>query len=118
MQLMTFQGVIAFLPRCSIPRNAAADQAAAHAVNVLIVRLTDSAWSRILTELLAAQVFAKPANSLDELHAFMKDAILPTPASLELVAGDWRHAEAFAVPAGTDALPPSRRAGSSSPSGS
>ena len=102
MPLMTFQAVIAFLPRCSIPRNAA-DQAAAHAVNVLIVRLTDSAWSRILTELLAAQVFAKPANSLDELHAFMKDAILPTPANLKLVAGDWHHAEAFAVPAGTGA---------------
>ena len=67
------------------------------------MRLTDSAWSRILTELLTAQVFAQPANSLNELHAFMKDAILPTPASLELVAGDWRHAEAFAVPAGTDA---------------
>ena len=100
VQLMTFQGVIAFLPRCSISRNAA-DQAAAQAVNVLIVRLTDAAWSRILTELLAAQVFAQPTNSLDELHTFMKDAMIPTPANLELVAGDWRNAEAFVVPAGT-----------------
>jgi hypothetical protein len=96
---MTFQGVIAFLPRCSISRNPA-DQAAAQAVNVLIARLTDAAWSRILTELLAAQVFAQPINSLDELHTFMKDVMIPTPANLELVAGDWRNAEAFVVPAG------------------
>ena len=53
------------------------------------------------TLLLAAQVFAQPANSLDELHTFMKDAMIPTPANLELVAGDWRNAEAFVVPAGT-----------------
>lgn len=99
VQLMTFQGVIAFLPRSSISRNPA-DQVAAQAINVLGVRLTDAAWSRILTELLAAQVFAQPINSLDELHTLMKDAVVPTPANLELVAGDWRNAEAFVVPAG------------------
>ena len=82
VQLMTFQGVIAFLPRCSISRNPA-DQVAAQAINVLGVRLTDAAWSRILTELLAAQVFVQPINSLDELHTLMKDAVVPTPANLE-----------------------------------
>ena len=96
---MTFQGVIAFLPRSSISRNPA-DQVAAQAINVLGVRLTDAGWSRILTELLAAQVFALPINSLDELHTLMKDAVVPIPANLELVAGDWRNAEAFVVPAG------------------
>ena len=102
MQLMTFQAVIAFLPRCSISRRVV-DQAAARAVNVLTMRLTDSAWSRILTELLTAQVFTQPANSLNELHAFMRDAIFPAPARLEIVADDWHHAEAFAMPTGTDA---------------
>ena len=101
MQLMTFQAAIAFFPRCSISRRAV-DQAAARAVNVLTMRLTDSAWSRILTELLNAQVFTHPANSLDELHAFMRDAILLAPARLEIVADDWHHAEAFAMPTGTD----------------
>ena len=74
-----------------------------HAVNVLTVRLTDAAWSRILTELLAAQVFAQTANSLDELHTFMKGATIPTPANLGLVAGDWHNAEAFTMPGGTGA---------------
>ena len=83
MQLMTFQAVSAFLPPCSTSRTAV-DQAAANAVNVLTVRLTDAAWSRILTELLAAQVFAQTANSLDELHTFMKGATIPTPANLEM----------------------------------
>jgi len=102
MQLMTFQAVSAFLPPCSISRTAV-DQAAANAVNVLTVRLTDAAWSRILTELLAAQVFAQTANSLDELHTFMKGATIPTPANLGLVAGDWHNAEAFTLPGGTGA---------------
>jgi len=102
MQLMTSQAVIAFFPRCSISRRIV-DQTAAHAVNALSARLTDSAWSRILTELLSAQVFARPANSLDELHASMGDACFPTPARLEIAADDWHHVEAFAVPAETDA---------------
>ena len=102
VQLMTSQAVIAFFPRCSISRRIV-DQTAAHAVNALAVRLTDSAWSRILTELLSAQVFARPVNSLDELHASMRDACFPTPARLEIAADDWHHVEAFAVPAEIDA---------------
>ena len=57
MQVMTSQAVIAFFSRCSISRRIV-DLTAARAVNALAVRLTDSAWSRILTELLSAQVFA------------------------------------------------------------
>ena len=101
MQLMASQAMIAFCPRCSISRRIV-DQTAAHAVNALSARLTDSAWSRILTELLSAQVFARPANSLDELHASMGDACFPTPARLEIAADDWHRVEAFAVPAETD----------------
>ena len=102
MQVMTSQAVIAFFSRCSISRRIV-DLTAARAVNALAVRLTDSAWSRILTELLSAQVFARPANSLDDLHASMRDACFPTPARLEIVADDWHHVEAFAVPAEIDA---------------
>ena len=99
VQLKTFQAVKAFLPRCKLSR-IAADMAAANAVNMLTVRLTDACWSRILTELRAAQVFASTANSIDELHDHMKEATIPTPANLDLVAGDWSHAEAFALPGG------------------
>ena len=93
VQLKTFQAVKAFLPRCKVSRTAA-DLAAANAVNALTVRLTDAGWSRILTELKAAQIFAKIANSTDELHDAIRDAAIPTPANLDLVAGDWRNAEA------------------------
>jgi hypothetical protein len=96
---MTFQAVKAFLPRCKISR-IPADLAAANAVNVLAVRLTDACWSRILTELNSAQVFARTANSVNELHDFLKEANIPTPANLDLVAGDWRNAEAFTLPGG------------------
>ena len=99
VQLMTFQAVKAFLPRCKISR-IPADLAAANAVNVLTVRLTDACWSRILTELNSAQVFARTANSVNELHDFLKEANIPTPANLDLVAGDWRNAEAFTLPGG------------------
>ena len=101
MQLMASRAMIAFFPRCFISRGIV-DQTAAHAVNALSARLTDSAWSRILAELLSAQVFARPANSLDELHASMGDACFPTPARLEIAADDWQRVEAPAVPAETD----------------
>ena len=109
VQLNTFQSVKSFLPRCKVSRTAA-DLAAANAVNALTLRLTDACWSRILTELKAAQVFAKTANSIDELHAFIKDATIPTPANLDLVAGDWRNAEAFALPGGAGAAAVAARA--------
>ena len=102
VQLNTFQAVRAFLPRCKISRTPA-DLAAANAINVLVVRLTDAGWSRILTELQAAQVFATTANSIDELQGFLKEATIPTPANLDVVAGDWRNAEAFAIPGGAGA---------------
>ena len=109
VQLNTFQSVKSFLPRCKVSRTAA-DLAAANAVNALTLRLTDACWSRILTELRAAQVFTKTANSIDELHAFIKDATIPTPANLDLVAGDWRNAEAFALPGGAGAAAVAARA--------
>ena len=109
VQLMTFQAVKAFLPRCKISR-IPADLAAANAVNALTVRLTDACWSRILTELNSAQVFTRTANSIDELHDFLKEANIPTPANLDLVAGDWRNAEAFALPAGGAAAAVAARA--------
>ena len=58
VQLPTFAAVKAFLPFCRLSRNPA-DIAAAGAVNVLEVRLTDAAWSRIFTEMEAAQVFSQ-----------------------------------------------------------
>ena len=40
----------------------------------------------------------------------MKEANIPTPANLDLVAGDWRDAEAFALPAGGAAAAVAARA--------
>ena len=98
-----------FCPDASCPA-LLADLAAANGVNVLTIRLVDAAWSRILTELDAAQVFAKTANSIEELHDGMKDAIIPTPANMDLVAGDWGNAEPFALPAGGAAAAVAARA--------
>ena len=109
VQLKSFQAVKAFLPRCKTARTAA-DQAAALAVNALTFRLTDACWSRILTELTAAQIFAKTAHSIDELHDAIRDATIPTPANLDLIAGDWRNSEAFALPAGAGAAAVAARA--------
>ena len=100
-QLTTFEAVKAFLPRCKVSRQPA-NLAAAGAVNMLSVRLTDAAWSRILTELDAAQVFAQNRHTVEELHAAAREAVYPNPASLELVAADWRAAE-FALPGGNAA---------------
>ena len=72
-------------------------------VNVLCVRLTDACWSRILTELDAAQIFSRNRSTVEELHAAIKDAVFPNPASLDLVAADWRAAENFVLPGGNGA---------------
>ena len=84
VQLATFQAVKAFLPRCNVSR-IPADLASASAVNVLCVRLTDARWSRILTELDAAQIFSRN-RSTEELHAAIKDAVFPNPASLDTLS--------------------------------
>ena len=76
VQLATFQAVKAFLPRCNVSR-IPADLASASAVNVLCVRLTDARWSRILTELDAAQIFSRNRSTVEELHAAIKDAVFP-----------------------------------------
>ena len=73
IRIATFQAVKAFLPRCNVSR-IPADLAAAGAVNVLCVRLTDACWSRILTELDAAQIFSRNRSTVEELHAAIKDA--------------------------------------------
>ena len=69
----------------------------------MTVRLSDACWSRILTELSAAQVFGHKASSVYELHSFMENAVFQTPANLELKADDWGEAEAFVLPEGTGA---------------
>ena len=102
VQLATFQAVKAFLPRCKVSR-IPADLAAATAVNVLCVRLTGACWSRVLTELDAAQVFSQTRATVEDLHAAIKEANCPNPANLDLVAADWRAAENYALPGGNSA---------------
>ena len=116
VQLLTFQAVKAFLPRCKISR-IAADLTAANAVNVLTVRLTDACWSRVLTELSAAQVFAETSNAIEELHSFLQDANIPTPPPISIWwrgIGATRKLSPFRA-GGAPPLPP--RARCSTPSG-
>ena len=99
VQLSTYQAVKAFMPRCPLSR-IPADLAAARAVNLLTVRFEDAFWSRLLTALKAAGVFAQVRSTRQDLH----DAIglMPAPPAggpdpLAIVAGDWRNAQAFAA---------------------
>ena len=102
VQLPTFAAIKAFVPFCRLSRNPA-DLAATSAVNLLCVRLTDAAWSRLFTEMEAAQVFAQNFPTVDDLHKATRDAVYPNKSSLELVAADWRAAENFTIPAGNAA---------------
>ena len=56
VSLATFQMCVAFVPRCTVSR-IPADLAAARAVNVLVFRLSDAAWARILSELRDSNAF-------------------------------------------------------------
>ena len=67
VQLPTYAAIKAFIPFCRLSRNPA-DLAAAGAVNLLCVRLTDAAWSRLFTEMEAAQVFTQNFRTVDELQ--------------------------------------------------
>ena len=73
VQLPTFAAIKAFVPFCRLSRNPA-DLAAAGTVNLLCVRLTDAAWSRLFTEMDAAQVFAQNFPTVDALHKATRDA--------------------------------------------
>ena len=107
VQLSTYQAVKAFMPRCPLSR-IPADLAAARAVNLLTVRFEDAFWSRLLTALKAAGVFAQVRSTRQDLH----DAIglMPAPPAggpdpLAVMDGDWHNAQAcVAEPAREDAV--------------
>ena len=111
VSLDTYQALRAFTTRSSISR-VPADLAAARAVSSLAVRLHDAAWSRLLTELTASGLFAVAGayKILTELDDAMRDAAIANPANLVLIAGDWRPAQAFAIPAGAGAAAAAQRA--------
>ena len=96
VSLNTFQAVKAFAPRCIVSRNTGADINAAITTNLLEVRFTDAFWSRVLTELKASGVFADRITTVGGLHDAIQAATLVNPANLEIVAADWRPAQAFA----------------------
>ena len=110
VSLDTFKAVKAFAARCSISRNPI-DIAAAALINVLMVRLEDACWSRILTELKASGVFSKAIADLGELVDLIGAATITNPANLEIVQADWRVAPAFAPgPGGNGAAAVAARA--------
>lgn len=99
VSLATFQMCVAFVPRCVVSR-IPADLAAARAVNVLIFRLEDAAWARILSELRDSNAFANAEPSLPDFHEVLRRLNPANPANLHLVANDWRAAPAPAFPGG------------------
>lgn len=103
VSLATFQALRAFIPRASISR-VPANVAAASAVHSMTVRLTDACWSRILTELMAANILAQAPIDVSSLWDAMATATFPNPAALELVAGDWRATQPFTIPGGAGAV--------------
>ena len=109
VQMATFQMVKSFLARCSLSRTPA-DMVAHRAHHVLIIRLVDGAWSRILTELKASGAFANSLATHDALQDKIQSIPLLNPANLELVAADWRPAEVFTIPAGGGAAAAANRA--------
>ena len=99
VSLATFQALRAFITRARISR-VPADLAAAQAVHALTVRLHDACWSRIFSELMAADILANMPTDVASLWDAMATATYPTPANLDIVAGDWRAAQAFVIPGG------------------
>ena len=99
VSLATFQALRAFITRARISR-VPADLAAAQAVHALTVRLHDACWSRIFSELMAADILANMPTDVASLWDAMATATYPTPANLDIVAGDWRATQAFVIPAG------------------
>ena len=74
VSLSTFQAVRAFIASSRLSR-AAADMAAAQAVHAMTVRLTDASWSRILSELVAADILSKSPTDLASLWDAMATAM-------------------------------------------
>ena len=102
--LDTFKAIKAFAARCSISRNPV-DLAAAAPRNVLVIRFEDAFWSRILTELKASGVFANTITELGGLLDAIEAATIVNPNNLEIVAADWRAAQAFAAGPGGNGAP-------------
>ena len=67
VSLATFHALRAFIARASISR-VPANVAAASTVHSLTMRLTDACWSRILTELMAANILAQAPIDVSPLH--------------------------------------------------
>ena len=68
VSLSTFQMFVAFAPRCAVSR-IPADLTAARAVNVLILRLQNAAWARILEELLGREKVGSLRSAISLLAA-------------------------------------------------
>ena len=99
LQLSTPQMVSSFTSRCSISR-LPPDMAAARNIHLLALRFTSPFWGRVLSELKASGLFARPMANRAALHNRLLALSITNPAALQIVAGDWSAAPAFAIPAG------------------
>lgn len=99
VQLSTFQMIRAFGARCNVSR-IPANVAAARNINLLTLRFVGAFWSRLLTELVASGLFARPLHTARDLHERLLALDITRPEELAIVAGDFSAAAAFAVPGG------------------
>jgi hypothetical protein len=80
------------------------------AASPFTLRLNAAAWSRVLTELVAANVFAGGAiNDHTELQRLVEEATLPNPANLQITDADLAAGQPFTIPGGNGVVAANHR---------
>ena len=88
----------AFAIKCSLDRSPAA-MAALAPINILTLRLSANAWSRLLTAVRDSGLLARTIAVLDELHAYIRESV---PIVI-IGAVDWQPAPPLAIGMGNAA---------------
>lgn len=99
VSLSTWQLLYIFSPRCSCSPVHPADLAAASNMNMLVLRLTARAWSRIIGAFEASGLFTQTFISIATLREVILAIPMQRPDDLRVVASDWAAGDKFVRPA-------------------
>lgn len=102
VSLASFQMFKVFATRCRIGSQDG-DREAASPISVLQLRLTEDAWSRVLSCLVDNGLLRNDFRDLPTLMDSISCLLIPDITSLEIGAADWASGENFSVPAPPDA---------------
>lgn len=98
VSLASFQMFKVFATRCRIgPQDG--DKAAAATLSVLQLRLTEDAWSRVLSCLVDGGLLTNPFSDLLSFMEGISRLVIPDTTPLEIGANDWENGEKFSIPA-------------------